>query len=361
MYCSKCGNELKNNSNFCSKCGNRINCITNGNKIKDNSAFASLIDSLKAIVIGKNSNNNNSVSKMNNQIKKKGNSPKTNIKKLKYFKDDMIKWLEEDSIKFKNEYDYYNNNCCPNCGCVLDNKILSSKTCSGCKQKILLRTNKINSQKLLIGMNRKDEYDKHDKKRSEILYFEKIMSGREYVYNNYMNKFYELKSSGQDPRNVVYPFVNYVGSQLDNVAYKAYMKIINTKDMALESFEVIRKFNLANTQYFLLADIAYYKGHLDIALDTYATAAYRGVQISILESILNPYHEMKTIDIMGNVFSGTILRFLNESGYSLDDFKKSFLENRHPFILEQLSNEESWNYVYDTIKLYKEMESKNRN
>ena len=224
----------------------------------------------------------------------------------------------------------------------------------------MLRTNKLTSKKLLLSEQRKYEYDKHDKKRSEIIYFENIISKRQYVYGDYMNEFYKLKSKAPDPRNVVYPFVNYVGSQIDNIAYKKYMRIINLPegDMAVESFEVIRQFNLANMQYFLLAEIADYKGHKDIALDTYATAAYRGVQISMLESIANPYHEIKTIDIMGNVFPGMILKFLRESGYTLGDFKNNFLNNRHPFILEQISNEESWTYVEDTIKLYNEMESK---
>jgi len=53
-----------------------------------------------------------------------------------------------------------------------------------------------------------------------------------------------------------------------------------------------------------------------------------------------------------------ILKFLKESGYTLDDFKNNFLQNRHPFILEQISNEESWTYVEDTIRLHKDMESK---
>lgn len=285
---------------------------------------------------------------------------KSSLDKVKYFKEYMDDWLQEDYIVFNEEYSFFDNNCCPNCGCVLDGEIKSSKKCPGCKEKIVLRTNKLTSKKLLLSEKRSIEYDKHDKKRSEIIYFENIISKRQYVYSNYMNKFYELKSEAPDPRNVVYPFVNYVGSQIDNIAYKKYMKIINLPEsnMALESFEVIRQFNLANMQYFLLAEIADYKGHKDIALDTYATAAYRGVQISILDSIANPYHEIKTIDIMGNVFPGMILKFLKENGYTLDDFKKSFLQNRHPFILEQISNEESWNYVEDTIKLYKDMESK---
>lgn len=300
-----------------------------------------------------------------NNIKMSSKETKTitkrlSLDKVQYFKEYMDGWLQEDYNIFNEEYSFFDNNCCPNCGCILDNKIESSKKCPECKEKIVLRTNKLTSKKLLLSEKRSIEYDKHDKKRSEIIYFENIISKRQYVYSNYMNKFYELKSEASDPRNVIYPFVNYVGSQIDNIAYKKYMKIINLSesDMALESFEVIRQFNLANMQYFLLAEIADYKGHKDIALDTYATAAYRGAQISILDSIANPYHEIKTIDIMGNVFPGMILKFLKENGYTLDDFKKSFLQNRHPFILEQISNEESWNYVEDAIKLYKDMESK---
>ena len=300
------------------------------------------------------------VSSRGNSNEAKRITRRSSLDKVQYFKEYMESWLQEDYDAFNEEYIYYDNNCCPNCGCVLNTKIQSSKKCPECKEKIVLRTNKLTSKKLLLSEQKAYEYDKHDKKRSEIIYFENIISKSQYVYSDYMNKFYELKSKAPDPRNVVYPFVSYVGSQIDNIAYKKYMRIINLPegDMALESFEVIRQFNLANMQYFLLAEIADYKGHKDIALDTYATAAYRGVQISILDSIANPYHEIKTIDIMGNVFPGMILKFLEESGYKLDDFKNNFLNNRHPFILEQISNEESWPYVEDTIRLYKDMESK---
>ncbi len=285
---------------------------------------------------------------------------KSSLEKIQYFKEYMNDWLQENNSIFNEEYSFFCNNCCPNCGCVLDIKIKSSKKCPECKRKIILRTNKLTSKKLLLSEKRAIEYDSHDKKRSEIIYFENIISKRQYVYDDYMNKFYELKSKSLDPRNVVYPFVNYVGSQIDNIAYKKYMKIIGLpeRDMAIESFEVIRQFNLANMQYFLLAEIADHEKRKDIALDTYASATYRGVQISVLEGIVNPYHKIKTIDIMGNVFPGEILKFLMENGYTMDDFKKTFLQNRHPFILEQISNEESWIYFEDTIKLYKDMKSK---
>ena len=53
------------------------------------------------------------------------------------------------------------------------------------------------------------------------------------------------------------------------------------------------------------------------------------------------------------MFPGIILKFLKESGYTLDDFKSNFLQNRHPFIIEQISNEESWPYVEYNRIIYK--------
>lgn len=317
-----------------------------------------IIKSIKKVT---NRHINTTKTQTNTKTKHKSTPKKSTLDKMRYFKDYMFNWLQEDNNIFNKEYACYNNNCCPNCGCILDNKITSSKKCIHCKEKIILRTNKLTSKKLLLSEKRLKEYNKHDNKRSEIVYFEKIMSRQAHIYNDYMNKFYELKSKSTDPRNVVYPFANYVGFQLDNIAYKEYMRIINLSegDMALESFEVIRQFKFANRQYLLLAEIADYKGHKEIALDAYATAAYRGVQISMLDSIVNPYYKMKIIDIMGNIFPEVILKFLKKSGYSIDDFKKIFLEKRHPFILEQISNEESWNYVYDSIKLYQNMKLKN--
>ena len=337
--------------------------IAMDNKIINLLSFIALILGVIIKRIQKDNTNPIKIIEKSKSIKSenKKTQNRSSLETVQYFKEYIATWLQEEIQLFNEEYNYYINNCCPNCGCFLEQKIMSSKKCPECKKKIILRTNRLTSKKLILSENRAKEYDDHDKKRSEILYFEKIISGRQYVYSDYMNKFYELKSKASDPRNVVYPFVNYVGSQLDSIAYKKYMKIINLpeSDMALESFEVIRQFQLATLQYFLLAEIADYKGKKEIALDSYATAAYRGVQISILDSIANPYHKMEIIDVMGNVFPGMILKFLKESGYSLEDFKSNFLEKRHPFILEQLSNEESWNYVNETIELYKKMESKN--
>ena len=296
-----------------------------------------------------------------NNIKEKIiNKENTHRKRLEFFDDFLDDWLYEDGQMFKDEYLYYKNNCCPNCGCIIDKKVTSSKKCNECNEKMIVRTNKITSEKLLMSEKRISEYDKHDKKRSELLYYDKMIEKRKYLYDKYLEKFYDLKAKSADPRNVVFPFVSYVGGELDREAYKNYMQAINMpeKDLILESFEIIREFERANLQYNLLAEISDYEGHPDIALDSFATTAYRAVQIGILEGLLNPIHKMETIDFMNYIFPGMIINFLDKSGYSYEDFKKNFIEKRHPFILPQLSNEESWRYVEETFKLYRKMDEK---
>ena len=301
------------------------------------------------------------------KVKKTGKTNKTssrkvNIDKIKYFRDDINNWLNEDELEFADEYNYYENNVCANCGCVLDTKITSSKTCKFCNKKIVLRTNKITSKKLFLSEERAREYDRHDKKRSEILFFENIIAPRISIYEKYMNEFYRLKDKGYDPRNVVWPFISYVGGEMDRMAYKEFMKIVNLpeKRMAEESFEIIRKFFLANTQYYIMAEIADYKEQKDIAMNLYADCAYRAVQITILDDLSNPFQELKVIDYMNNINIGKIFKFLKNNEYSIEDFKNNFIERRHPFILPQFSNEKSWEYVEEAINLYKRLDNNNR-
>lgn len=57
------------------------------------------------------------------------------------FEKELSKWINENQIAFKDEYKLYELNCCPYCGVVDDKKIDSSKKCSSCKEKIIVRTN----------------------------------------------------------------------------------------------------------------------------------------------------------------------------------------------------------------------------
>lgn len=328
-----------------------------GNNVLNTMGFISIILIFIFSKIIKNKTINGQVNTIT--LKDKSIKKRTSLEKLKYFENYMENWLQDDFTNFLEEYNCYSNNCCPICGFYLNCDIKSSKRCPGCNGKIILRTNKLNSKKFLLSEKRANDYDKHDKIRSEIIYFDNLIFQGEDVYKNYMSKFYELKSAAQNPRDVVYPFVNYVGCQLDNIAFRKYMEIINLpeQDMVLESFEVIRQFNLANMQFFRLARIADYKGRRDVALDSYATAVYRGIQIFILDNIVNPFYKFKTIDIVGNIFPGEVIKFLERNNYTYEDFKINFINNKHPFILQQLSNKESWNYVNDAFKLYRKMDA----
>lgn len=76
-----------------------------------------------------------------NKTQVKAITRKSSLDKIQYFKNYMDDWLQEDYNIFNEEYSFLENNCCPNCGCVLEIKIETSKKCPECKEKIILRTN----------------------------------------------------------------------------------------------------------------------------------------------------------------------------------------------------------------------------
>ena len=67
------------------------------------------------------------VSSRGNSNEAKRITRKSSMDKVQYFKEYMDRWLQEDYDAFNEEYIYYDNNCCPNCGCALNTKIESSK------------------------------------------------------------------------------------------------------------------------------------------------------------------------------------------------------------------------------------------
>ena len=120
-------------------------------------------------IIKKIFNNSNSV--LNNTNKTIATKPrKSNIIETHnmFFEDEWKEWFNNDKTIFEYEYSCFQNNACPNCGVVLDKQISSSKKCQECNKKMVVRTNYKTKQKLIIGEDKIDSYNKLDLKRKEI-------------------------------------------------------------------------------------------------------------------------------------------------------------------------------------------------
>ena len=163
-------------------------------------------------------------------IFKNKNKPKRHI-----FERELSKWTIENQSIFQEEYRLYELNCCPYCGVIADKKIDSSKKCTSCKEKIVVRTNKKNHRKLLLTEKRAKEFDKMDEKRKEIVFMEKHMNALSSMFPNYMYKFYETynKTPDMSARDYTFSFENWLSCEIDRKTFYRYMKYYKSNEMSI--------------------------------------------------------------------------------------------------------------------------------
>jgi len=272
--------------------------------------------------------------------------------KLNYFNEEYMMLCNETPINFGEAGDYYQNNACCNCGCVIDNEIKSSKNCPSCKDKINVKTDIISKKKLFLTSSQLNDYEIYDKKAREILFMEKIMNQHQFIYNEYMDLFYSIKGSSPYIRDVMWKFVNKVGCELDNEGYKLFKlsESLKPADRVLKMFDIVNVFDRATLSYVALFEIANYKKQHDPAFSLLADIAYRDIQIVGLENEYINFHQTSMEDYISKVHSALIIEYLEKNNYTIKDFKTKFIETKHPFILSQLSNEESWQYIEKALK-----------
>ena len=273
---------------------------------------------------------------------------KKTIKKrenLEFFDEEVNDYIIKFD-HFSQNYLYYEHNNCPYCGCVLEKRINTSKKCPECKEKIIIRTNMYNKRRLLLKQDELSDFEKYNDGIMEILYYERMLKNSKYLYNDYMSKFRSYKNRGLSARDIIYSFSNYVACELDREAYNKYMSGMKKqyKDRVLECSDATLLFGKATQQYVNLYEVCDYKNKTDIALSTLADIANRDVQIEQLnvKSELMKYSEQ---DCINSIHSGMIVKFLDKHNLTIDDFKMTFLNSNHPFIIPLLENSDVWYYI----------------
>ena len=286
--------------------------------------------------------------KNNNKIEKNKSINKSNQKKLIYFDDVYKRCLHKYNLDIDNLSQSYLKNICINCGCVLDIEIKTSRNCPECKSKIIVRTDMYSKKKIMLTQEMLKTFEKYDKEVREILFMERTMKNKIAIYDKYMDKFKTLKQDERSSaKDIMYQFANYVGSELDRQAYKEYMNAtkLPPQDRVLKSFDAIIDFRKANQEYVTLYTICMFKEKYNVAISSLTDIIYRDIQIVALDIESNPYHKATIDDYISNIRTNQIKELIDKSGYTIKDFKQTFLEQRHPFVLPKLSNEDSWKYV----------------
>ena len=277
------------------------------------------------------------------------NSKQINNKprKLKYFNQEYNNLVNNSAFNLKEAIECFNNNACISCGNILDSQIKGNRKCPSCQNKIYVRSDVYSKQKLELCDDTIKDFEKYDKKVREILFCERIMKNKEYIYQNYIQEFLTIKNRNINVRDTMWQFANKLGSDLDNQGYKIFMKasLMNKHDRVLENCNAIRCLKLAIQEYVTMYEIANYKKQKDIALDLLSQIAYRDIQVVELDKEVDSFRKFTIEDYISEVHSALIIEFLDKNKYTIEDFKKVFLDTRHPFILPRLSNDDTWKYI----------------
>ena len=274
------------------------------------------------------------------------NKPKKN--ELIYFEDIYRRCLYKYNLNFEKLEKAYINNVCVNCGCLLDVEIKHSRKCPECKSNIIVRTDMHSKKKIILTKEMLKVFEKYDKETREILFMERLLKNKISIYGKYINKFYSLKQDDKSSaRDIMYQFANYVANELDNKAYKEYMYALKLRpqDRVLESSKAIMNFKKANLEHMDLYSICMFKEKYNVAISSLTDIIYRDIQIVVLDIESNPYHKPTLDDFLNDIRVNTIRELIKKSNYTIEDFKQIFLEQRHPFIIPKISNEESWKYI----------------
>lgn len=275
-----------------------------------------------------------------------------NKKTFKYFKNYYNEYMNSCGLKFKELQFALENNMCINCGCILDAEIKGTKNCPHCKKKIYVRTDFVNKIKIELSEDIIDEFERYDKKMKEISYMEKLMASNEYMCPQYLKEFSKFNKHGLSCRDVIWGYSNYVNNELDNLGYKQFMYASKLKDTdrVLKNFDAIHNFELSNQQLVQMFLVAEYEGKNEISLNLLCDIVYRDIQIVELDKEGDAFRKFYEDDYVNKVHSSLVINFLNKINLNVEDFKKVFLENRHPFIISRLTNDQCWKYIYAALK-----------
>ena len=301
--------------------------------------------------ISKNSEKTKTVEEKKNEVKKRSSG------KL-IFNDEMKKWIDENYELFRDNYEYYENNCCPNCGVILDSKIKSSKNCPSCKKKIVCRTNKETGTKLLLNSNQLGLFEKNDKKRKDILFYEKWLKALNNMYSEYMYYFWNLKKEKPDmsARDYAWSFENWLFNTLDNEALKDYQKHLELdfQDRVIKcDWDVFRMHHISNVYRYMI-EIAKYNEKYDVMEEMMLSLVYRSATLAKLYYYHWDDRPFDKLQFYSDASFGMYLvrDYMNVFNLKFEDLEDSFKQRAHPFILNILSKEEAWPILCETYEWF---------
>ena len=274
------------------------------------------------------------------------------------FESEIIDLSNKMDERFHNNLAFYLNNCCPECGVVLDKKIKDTQQCPECKKSIIFKQNIHNYNCYLITFNDLEEFNKLDEKLNEIYLYEEQMEELNKRYPEYMYYFWNLKKEKPHLSNSDYTwgFENWLLNTLDVKYVSDYRKNLSlsgNKKIEACDYDVSELQKASLIQKYMM-DIVIFTEQDDPAEELLLSLMYRNIELAHLYYLHCEERHVSETKFFGDIIfcMEYILDYLNVYQYSLDDLKEKFFRRARKFLLNVVSKEDAWNTFCEAYDWY---------
>lgn len=292
----------------------------------------------------------------------KNSELKSDVKKYTFFDKELSSLIKKSEYEFYDNYILFLNNCCPSCACVMDNQITRTIFCPNCKEKIIVRTNKLNRKKLLLNEKQIRQYDIFEKRIKEIHFCEKYISAINSMYPDYMDKFYSLKLENPklSVRDYAFLFENWLYVKLDCEAYREYTEglKLNFKDKVLKCDRAIWKLKGSNNIFRYMIELTKFEGKDDATLEMIFNLLYRNVNIAYLPYYHyenRPYNEAQFYADIYDVSMTFLYKYIEKHNLDIEKLKSAFMNSSVSFVMDIIDKEKAWILIVDAYYKYLEL------
>lgn len=274
------------------------------------------------------------------------------------FENEIIGLSNRIDERFRNNIAYYLNNCCPECGTVLDKKIENTQQCPECKKSIILKQNIHNYNNFLITFDDLKEFNKLEEQLDEIYLYEEQMEELNKKYPEYMYYFWNMKKEKPflSNRDYVWGFENWLLNTLDVKYVNSYKQHLNLNgnDKIKSCDSDVSDLQKASLIHKYMMDIAIFNEHDDSAEELLLSLIYRNIELAHLYYLHCEERHVSETKFFGDIIfcMEYVLDYLNVYQYSLNDLKEKFFRRARKFLLNVVSKEEAWNTFCEAYDWY---------
>lgn len=223
----------------------------------------------------------------------------------------------------------FNNNCCPNCGCVIDVEINSKLKCKSCNEILIVKTNPFDKNKLTLRMSDEASFEKFKTRYQSTKNANNMTNEFFQFFPEYKNTFYKIKetSPNHSASDIIYNCLNFAEiDQTEKISFVVnnIKKSNGNDDNLIEQLSKI----VSNCDYIenMMIRILFYDKKYDEILAYLPIFTYKTITNQMFYYNLRNINDEEMVISFGYHMENHMIELVNKSDYKIEDIKKSYFE-----------------------------------